>query len=308
MLKSIFYYLNPNTGLSESPKLDNRNKDIDMDALEEELDAAAAEEEDDPKKKKKKEEEVSDDEEEELDDVDEDDEDDEDPEKKKKGDEDDEEQDDDEEDDDEEEEKKRRKAAEEEAKKKQIRESQREALVQKSRNEQLTKKIREANTVQVTDEELKAEADKEGLDFELLDNFQKSMLKRTILAERKFSTVSEVIVEEDKVNEWADKVDTFLDTAKEDPKFSRLVGHEDEFKRFSMKETRRGLDFEDLARSFLFDLPAKKKHKGSLLLNRGGGEKAKRKQFTEEDTVAMRKVQPGRLTDLMKKGKIKIEI
>lgn len=296
---TTFIYLNASTGL-DTPKLDNQHiKDVlemDDEELEKELDEAAKED-DDPKKKKKEEEDEDIDDDEDQDDDDDD----------KDDDEDDDDEDDDEEDQDDEDEVKKKK---EEERKKQLRESQRESLVNKARNEQLTKKIREAANVNVTDEELKAEAEKEGLDFELLDNFQKSMLKRTILAERKFSTVSEVVIEEDRVNEWAGKVDAWLDTIEDDPKFKRLKGHEAAFKNFAMIETRRGLGFEDLARSFLFDLPEeKKKHKGSVLLRGGGGEKTPRKKgLSEDDTVAMRKVQPGRLTDLMKRGKVKIDI
>lgn len=277
--------------------LDNRHiEDLleeDPDELEKELDDAAEDEGGKSPKKSQKNEEEEDDED--IEDDSEEDEDDSD-----------EEEDDDEDEEEDEIEKKR--LADEAAKEKKARESQREALVQNARNKQLTDKIREAGSIVVTEEELKVEAAKENLDFDTLDNFQKSMLKRTILAERKFSTVSEVVVEEDKLNEWSGKIDTFLDEAKDNTKLSRLVGHEHEFKSFAMKEGRRGMEFEDLARSFLFDLPVKKKHKGSLLLKGGGGAPTKRKQLDAEDTTAMRKVSPVRLTDMMKKGKVKIEI
>lgn len=309
MLKTTFFYINPHTGL-DSPKLDNRNieeiMEKDDDELEEELDEEAEELGIRKKKKKKK---VVEEEDDDSDEEDNDGEEDEDQDEDDEGNSDEEDEgDEDDEEDSEEERKRQKKIDEEEARKKQARESQREALVQRSRNEQFTNKIREAAKIEVTEADLKAEAEKEGLDYELLEPFQKSLLKRTILSERKFNTVSEVVVEEDKLNVWAGKVDEFIDTAKDNPKFARLVGHEQEFKNFSMKESRRGLDFEDLARSFLFDLPAKKKHKGSLLLRGGGGSAPKRKAFTEDDTVAMRKAQPGRLTDLMKRGKVKIDI
>jgi hypothetical protein len=304
-MKYRFFYLNPHTGL-DTPKFDNRNiqdlTELDDEELERELDKEAGKEAKPPKKTPKEEENEDDEDDLELEEGDE---------KDEENDEEDNDEDEDLDNDDEKEEKEKRKLAlqEEVDRRKAARESQRESLVQNARNKQLTDKIREASNLTVTDDEIKAEATKEGLDFDVLDNFQKSMLKRTILAERKFSTVSEVVVEEDRVNEWAGKVDTWLDTVENDDRFKRLKGHEAEFKNFSMKGTRRGSDFEDLARAFLFDLPVeKKKHKGSVLLRGGGGEAPKRKVLTEDDTVAMRKVSPGRLTDMMKRGKVKIDI
>lgn len=204
----------------------------------------------------------------------------------------------------------RKKKEEDDQRKKDAEASRQEALIQNARNKQITDKIKEAKDLQVTEEELRAEAAKDGIDFETLDPSQKLLLKRAILSERRFSTVSDVFVEEGKTQEWLGKITEFIGEETTGQKFPRLAQHTEQFKIFAMKPTRRGLDFEDLATLFLANIPqdTKKKMKGSLLPRGNGGEKREKKGITEDDVVAMRKINPGKVTDLMKKGKIKFDI
>jgi hypothetical protein len=294
----LFTYLNPHTALfKDNRKL--KNIDEDVEELDDELDDTEEEDENTkpPKKKTQQEEETEEDDddsgEEEIDD--------------------DEDEEEEEDDDSEEEEQKKqlllKKQQEEDKRKKELAESKREALIQNARNKQLTEKINLAKNLSVTDADIKSEAEKEGLDFDTLEPFQKTMLKRTILAERRFDTVSEVVVEDNKVTEYLGKVDEFLEQQDTQRSFPRLAGHEDAFKAFAVKPTRRGLDFEDLATLFLANVPlTKKRMKGSLLPRGGGGEKIKKKGLSEDDVIAIRKSNPRKYMDLVKNGKINIEV
>lgn len=191
-----------------------------------------------------------------------------------------------------------------------------EAQVLSARNKQLTETIEEASKVaSITDEELKAEAEKEGLYFEELTPTEKILLKKGIIADRRFSMVNTVVQESSKeakaVEEWSQKIDQFLDTEENKTKFPQINGQEQEFKKFALKGTRRGLDFEDLVSAFSYTASREvKKHKGSLLLS-GSGAKTNSsgsKELNEDDVATLRVRDSRKYARLIKSGKIDIKL
>lgn len=189
--------------------------------------------------------------------------------------------------------------------------AQREVQIQQSKNKKLNDTIIQASQYQPTDQELKDYAKTKGVNFEELSAFEKTMLQDSYTANKRFSMVNDAALENTKVDEWGSKVDEFSGNEKMLEKFPQLAGKEAEFRSFCMKESRRGADLEDLAQLFAVSSKTEKR-KGSLLATNSSGKDKKPKpnnQLDDADTVAsLRRSDPRKYREMVKAGKIKIEI
>lgn len=188
-----------------------------------------------------------------------------------------------------------------------LKHSTREALVLTAKNTKLVKSIDEAAAISdITDDELMREASSKGLDFEIMTDTERLLFKDSVLNSRKFSKVFEAAQEGRKLDEWADKVDGFIDDPNTIGKFSVISGREAEFRSFCMKETRRGVDLEDLAASFAFGVKPEVKRRGALLLtgSTGGVAQPKQAKLQAEDLAAIRASNPKKYRELVKSGRI----
>lgn len=191
-------------------------------------------------------------------------------------------------------------------------ESSREASALYFKNQKLTETIDEASKMpEPTIEELKEYANTQGADYDELDTFSQNILKKTLTNERKMEKIQSVTEESKKIDVWAKKVDEYIETAVDDGKYPSLNTFSNEFKRFAMKESRRGLDLDDLVASFLFNAEKDvSKSRKSLLLS-GGNSSAvppKPKGLTEDQVARIRERDPKEYRRLIKAGKINIEI
>ncbi len=187
------------------------------------------------------------------------------------------------------------------------RESTREAQVLYKKQKKFTDTVEQAaNLPEPTEEELKAEYP----EWDEMTDTEKRLAKDNFVNKRKFDMVHQATLEGKKIDEWANKVDTYLTTAV--TKFPRLAGKEEEFKWFCMKPKRRERDFEDLVKAFLFDAtetPTRKK--GSLLETGSGGRGGEREQgnFIDEKQAATLRTKNHKLYQkLVREGKIKIQL
>lgn len=143
---------------------------------------------------------------------------------------------------------------------------------------------------------------------------EKLLAESNLVNMRKFDLVYQATQEGKEIEEWAEKVDVFLRTAVEGKQFGALSGNEDDFRRFAMKPTRRGLELEDLAKLYLYDMPVKKStsKKGSLLETAsGGGEKTttnNQNSLSTEQVAYLRKNHHKTYQKYVKEGKIKISV
>lgn len=185
-------------------------------------------------------------------------------------------------------------------------ESTREAQVLTAKNKKLTEIIDKASELdEPTEEELR----REYFDWEGLSEVEQKLAKDNLMNKKKFELVHQAVQETKKIDEWADKLDKFIEESSASGKYPELEGMEDTFRRFSMKPTRRGVDFEDLVKAFLFDVTPPAKNKGSLLeTGTGGPKELKPKTLSVEDISKIRKADPKRYRSLIKEGKIRIEI
>lgn len=189
----------------------------------------------------------------------------------------------------------------------------REALTQYLKNKKIADTIEEAqNMTEPTEDELRDYARKNGAVFDELDEFTRSILKDTFLNKRRFEKISEIQKSAKEIDAWVDKVDKFIESPEIVTAYPSLEGNEDEFRKFSLKAERRGMDLSDLVASFLYGLGsiAPKKSKGSMLLSGGGGVApiAKPEKLNDEEAMAIRIKDPKEYKRLIKAGKIGIEI
>ena len=116
------------------------------------------------------------------------------------------------------------------------------------------------------------------------------------------------------IDDWAKKVDEFSNSPEALAKYPTIADSETEFRKYCMKEQRRGMDMDDLTASFLFkrqgDSPAPKPKKKAILLSGGGGGDGvpKLKELTAEDSRVIRQKDPRRYERLVKEGKIGLDL
>lgn len=190
------------------------------------------------------------------------------------------------------------------------RESTREAQVLHSKNKKFNDAVDEAAKINDVDEkELRSEYS----DWDVMSETEQRFAKDNLINKKKFELIHQATIEGRKVEEWADKVDTFLEKAVNKPSFSRLMGKEDKFRTFAMKPSRRGVDLEDLAKTFLYDqapTPATKKKKS--LFNTGSGAKQTKSKsdgtISAEQAKILRTKKPKLYNKLVRQKKIKIEL
>lgn len=188
---------------------------------------------------------------------------------------------------------------------------QTETQIQIAKNNALKDKITEAKRIgEPTMEELKAFVAQDGVSWDELTTFEQSQAKRTYISEKKLDLITKGAEEQDKIDEWANKIDTFIDTLDANPKYAKLSGHEADFRKFSMKEAHRGTPIEVLLGAFLNDLPAVIKKRGSLFESGSGGEKEEKPgKITDADAVQnLRITNPREYRRQVKAGKIDLEI
>jgi hypothetical protein len=192
-------------------------------------------------------------------------------------------------------------------------ESSREAMSLHFKNEKLNSLLSgDLEVPEPTEVELRAYAKTNDADYDELDTFSKNILKRTLVTEQKEAKRAQAYEEIKKIDTWANKVDAFVTSEENMTKYPSIEGREEDFKRYCMKETQRGVDFDLLVASYLYkveDVPVEKK-KGSLFLSRGNGraETPKPLGITAGEAELIRKNDPREYRRLIKSGKIKISI
>jgi hypothetical protein len=188
---------------------------------------------------------------------------------------------------------------------------QTEVQIQTARNRALIDKVTEANNLpEPTVDELKAFVAQDGVSWDELTTFERSMARRTFINERRSQIVTQAVESTKKIDEWAQKVDEFIDSTDGKPEFVKLSSNEVDFRRFAMQEAHRGVPIDILLGAFLNNLPATPKKRDSIFQTGGGGEKVETPtSITNTDTIAqLRTENPREYRRLLKQGKIQAEV
>lgn len=196
--------------------------------------------------------------------------------------------------------------------KEKFRESSREALALHFKNEKLINTIDEASQLtEPTEKELQDYAKELGAEYDDLDTFSQNIIKKNLLNERRFETINKVNKEYKNVQEWVNKVDDFMGATETIAQYPEIVDNADEFRKFSLKQSRRGADLQDLATAFLYGLGknSTQKKKGSMLMSGNRGNPTpQEKRIDERQVASLRQKNPKEYRRLIKMGKIKLDI
>lgn len=199
----------------------------------------------------------------------------------------------------------------EDEKNKRYKAQQVEAQIQAAKSKALIDGVNEADSLpDPTEAELKAFVAQDGATWDELTNFEQSQARRNFISERKLAVITKTIKTTQEVDEWAGRVDTFIDETDGKPEFLALSSHEADFRKYAMKEAHRGTPIDILLSAFLHNLPPAKKTRDSLFNRGGGGERVEIKEgITDADTAAqLRLSNPREYKRQVKAGKIKVEI
>lgn len=198
----------------------------------------------------------------------------------------------------------------EEEKDKKYKNQQTEAQILAEKQKEINSKVDEAQALpEPSEEELKEYVMTNGGSWDELTTYERSLTKKSFLNEKKLSLITEAVQSGKDINERATKVDSFLETIDGQVKYAKLKDHEEEFRKFAMQKTHRGVDPEILLGYFLNNLPARP-NRNSLFTRGGGGDKVVKKTGIEDaDTAAaLRTGDPREYKRQVKAGQIKIEV
>ena len=192
-------------------------------------------------------------------------------------------------------------------------EQRREAQIISAQNKKITETIDQAATLpEPTEEELRVEVRKNGVEWEDLTEFEKTLFKQNIINARKFDMVHQVTKDIHQIDQWANKVDDFLVAEESAQQYKALIGHEGDFRKYAMTESHRGIDLEILLNAFLNKMPPVPKARRGDLFPVGGGEAPaapKSDIITDADEAQRLKVSdPREYARKIKAGKIKLEV
>ena len=189
--------------------------------------------------------------------------------------------------------------------KKKFIENQREAIILASKNKKLNEAIDNAGKIaEPTEAELKAEFP----EWEDMSTTEQKLSKEALISKRRFALIQDANRESHDIESWHIKVDEFLidpQTLVENPE---LEGKTDDFRMFAMKQSRRGIPFEDLVKAFLYDESKVPKKVGKMIEEGAGGDNAKPKPVSDkislEQARILRKTDYNKYTELLRAGKI----
>ena len=181
-----------------------------------------------------------------------------------------------------------------------FRESSKEAMVLRKQLEEKKKKQKE---VKVNSEFMK----KKYPDWEDMTDSEQKLLINSEKQGREIELLKLKDSEFNNDRKWGVKVDKYIEDELADV-FPNLRGKEEEFKKFATRPTRKGLPLEDLAKIFLFETPKPKK-KRSLFSPAGGADKKPVKpKLTVDDIRTLRKHDNRKYMQLIREGKINIDL
>jgi len=183
--------------------------------------------------------------------------------------------------------------------------SSKEAQVLHAKNKKMNEVLEKASQLEApTDEELS----KEYTEWEVMSDFEKKMATEAFTSKRYRDFIAEGTKEFKDIDAWSDKVDGFIDNPEVLIAHPELEGKTEEFKAFASKPTRRGVDFEDLLKAFLFDVKATKPvNKGSQMEGGSGGpndKSAVSDKLTVEEGRALRQTDYNKWKEMARAGKI----
>jgi len=197
--------------------------------------------------------------------------------------------------------------AELDKKDKKLKASSREAQILYHRNKQVQEAIEKASQLPApTDEQMMSEYE----DWDVMSDFEKKMARESEANKQRIQAITDVSKGFKDLEEWQTKIDTYVDNPEVLISNPALEGRIEDFKDFATKPTRRGVDFEILVSSFLYQIDTSKtpKKKSSMFPKGTGGHnkqpKPKSNKITIEQGRALRTSNYSEYKRLLNAGQI----
>ena len=193
--------------------------------------------------------------------------------------------------------------------KKRYQDSSREAQILYNKNKKMAEAIEKAGeVVEPTTEELQAKYS----DWEAMTDFEKDMAKQNLTHSKQLNAIRDATKDFKEMDAWNGKVDKFMADPETLSKHSELEGKEEEFKLFSSLPTRRGVDFDVLISSFLYEEGKKVvKKKGSMMPTGTAGSKKSKPndgKLSLSEAQRLRTANYKQYLKEMKAGRISLEV
>lgn len=196
--------------------------------------------------------------------------------------------------------------------KKRYSDSSSEGHIMYRKNKKMSDAIKKAGEVsEPTEEELKSEYD----DWDVMDDSQRRIAKDNVVNRRRLDAIQEASREFEDIDQWNQKVDDFLIDPGTTADHPQLEGKEEDFKVFvTSKQSRMGVEFEDLISAFLFEesQKPKPKKKGNMFPTGSGGDNTKPKPKSDKisisDSAILRKTNYPKYLEYLKAGKIETDV
>ena len=181
-----------------------------------------------------------------------------------------------------------------------FKESQKEALIL---SEQIKKAEEEKlKKIEITEDYLKEKYP----DWEDMTLGEQKAIKKGEELEQEIQEIKNNTNKFNNDREWQEKVNTYI-TEEVPDMFPKIVGREEEFKRFATRPSRKGLPMDDLAKIFLFENPVVEK-KRSLFHAPGGDPPQPSEGITADEAAELMRTKPLEYMRLVKSKKLKIKI
>ena len=200
---------------------------------------------------------------------------------------------------------------------KRYKDSSREAHILAEGKKILEQEIDDAQSLPApTEDDLRADLRKDGIEFEDLSDFEKKLAKDNLHQKNINNAIREIRnkakADEERIDARSKEAETFSIHPDILKKFPKLEGRQEEFVAYASKPTRLVLDLEDLAKLFIVDLPEPKKNKGKMFEPGNGGpsDKPKPKSYkiSVEQSEILRNTDYKKYIEYLKQGRIETTI
>lgn len=152
--------------------------------------------------------------------------------------------------------------------KKRYSDSTREAQRLAQKNKGLAKSIADAAAIQeVTDEDVQAEYP----EWNDMTPTEQRLAKDNILSKKRFELIEQATSQFKNIDDWTEKVDTYVGNPVTLNKHPELEGKVDEFKEFANRPTWQNIDFDNIILGFLGEQAKNKVPKKGKMFPTGGG-------------------------------------
>ncbi|MHA1400144.1 MAG: hypothetical protein ACTSQE_07330 [Candidatus Heimdallarchaeaceae archaeon] len=148
-------------------------------------------------------------------------------------------------------------------------------------------------------------------DWEDMTDMEKRFMKKQEVLDQKFADLNKKTNEFNNDRKWRTKTQEFASSPENIDKYPALKSQEAEFIKFSNKPSRKGLDMDTLAKVFSFEagVEVKPKKKKTLFSRSSGpGKKPVKKGYSAEEVKKIRTNSPRKYNELVRTGKIKIDL